>query len=48
MVFEVPAPSLTMTKKHFSLLWIYILGTAIQADVREREDFREAPTAELG
>lgn len=28
--FEVPAQSLTMAERHLPLLWVYILGTAIQ------------------
>lgn len=48
MVFEVPAQSLTMTEKHFPVFWVYILWDCHTADLREKEDFREAPTAELG
>lgn len=28
--FEVPAQRLTMAERHLPLLWVYILGTAIQ------------------
>lgn len=46
--FEVPAQRLTMAERHLPLLWVYILGTAIQLTLGKGRIFREASTVELG